>query len=39
VRRGKRIAYKKEVLVHAIGFILLMGAVLVISVSDINKLI
>ena len=38
-RRGKRVPPEKEGLVHLIGFVLLMGAVLVISASDINRLI
>ena len=39
VRRGKRVPPEKEGLIHLIGFVLLMGAVLVISASDINRLI
>ena len=39
VRRGKRIPPEKEGLVHLIGFVVLIGAVLVISANDINRLI
>ncbi len=39
VRRGKRVPPEKEGLVHLIGFVLLMGAVMVISANDINRLI
>ena len=39
LRRGKRVPPEKEGLVHLIGFVLLMSAVLVISASDINRLI
>lgn len=39
VRRGKRVPPEKEGLVHVIGLVLLVGAILVISVSDINRLV
>ena len=39
LRRGKRVPPEKEGLVHLIGFVLLISAVLVISASDINRLI
>ena len=39
VRRGKRVPPEKEGLVHLIGFALLIGAILVISANDINRLI
>ena len=37
VRRGKKIPPEREALVHAIGFMVLMGLMLVITVSDIAK--
>jgi regulator of sigma E protease len=39
VRRGKRISPRTEGLVHAIGFILLMAAILVITYQDIMRII
>ena len=39
LRRGKRVPPEKEGLVHLIGFVLLIGAFLVVSASDINRLI
>ena len=39
VRRGKRVPPEKEGLVHLVGFALLISAILVISASDINRLI
>ena len=39
VRRGKRVPPEKEGLVHLIGFVVLIGAILVISANDINRLI
>ena len=39
LRRGKRVPPEKEGLVHLIGFVVLIGAILVISVNDINRLI
>ena len=39
VRRGKRVPPEREGLVHLIGFVLLISVFLVISVSDINRLI
>ena len=39
VRRGKRIAPKTEGLVHAIGFALLMAAILAITYQDIIRII
>ena len=39
VRRGKRISPEREGLVHLIGFALLIGVILLISVNDINRLI
>jgi regulator of sigma E protease len=35
VRRGKKIPPEKEALVHAIGFMVLMGLMLIITVSDV----
>lgn len=39
LRRGKRVPPEREGLVHLIGFVLLISAVLVISANDINRLI
>jgi regulator of sigma E protease len=39
VRRGKRISPKREGLIHAIGFILLMAAFLAITYQDIIRII
>jgi regulator of sigma E protease len=39
VRRGKRVSPKKEGLVHAIGFILLIAAMLAITYQDIIRII
>jgi regulator of sigma E protease len=39
LRRGKRVPPEKEGLVHLIGFVVLIGAILVISANDINRLI
>ena len=39
VRRGKRISPEKEGLVHLIGFVVVIGAIFVISANDINRLI
>ena len=39
VRRGKRVPPEKEGLVHLIGFAVLIGAILLISANDINRLI
>ena len=39
VRRGKRVSPEKEGLVHLIGFVVIIGAMLVISANDINRLI
>lgn len=39
VRRGKRISPKTEGLIHAIGFILLMAAILAITYQDIIRII
>ena len=39
VRRGKRVPPEKEGLVHLIGFVVLIGGILVITANDINKLI
>ncbi|GAG46979.1 unnamed protein product, partial [marine sediment metagenome] len=39
VRRGKRISPKTEGLIHAIGFILLMTAILAITYQDIIRII
>jgi regulator of sigma E protease len=38
-RRGRRIAPEKEALVHLTGFALLMGAVLLITVFDIQRIV
>lgn len=37
VRRGKKIPPEKEAMVHAIGFMMLMGLMLIVTVSDIAK--
>jgi regulator of sigma E protease len=39
LRRGKRVPPEREGLIHLIGFVLLISAVLVISANDINRLI
>ena len=39
VRRGKRISPKTEGLVHSIGFVMLMAAILVITYQDILRII
>ena len=39
VRRGKRVPPEKEGLVHLIGFVVLIGAILAITANDINRLI
>ena len=39
VRRGKRIPPEKEGLVHLIGFVVLIGLIILISANDINRLI
>jgi regulator of sigma E protease len=39
LRRGKRVPPEKEGLVHLIGFVVLIGAILLISVNDINRLL
>jgi len=39
LRRGKRIPPEKEGLVHLIGFVVLISAILLISVNDINRLL
>ena len=39
VRRGKKIPPKREGMVHLIGFALLIGGVLMISVNDVSRLI
>lgn len=39
VRRGKRVSVKTERLIHSIGFILLIGAILAITYKDILRLI
>ncbi len=39
VRRGKRISPKKEGLVHLIGFVLLIGAMLAVTYQDIIRII
>ena len=39
VRRGKRISPKKEGLVHLIGFLMLMGAILAITYQDIVRIV
>ena len=39
LRRGRRVPPEKEGLVHLVGFALLISAILVISASDINRLI
>jgi regulator of sigma E protease len=37
VRRGKKIPPEKEAMVHAIGFAMVLGLMLVITVSDVTK--
>ena len=39
VRRGKRVPPEKEGMVHLIGFVVIIGGILVISANDINRLI
>ena len=39
VRRGKRVPPEKEGLVHLIGFVVILGFILAISVKDINRII
>jgi regulator of sigma E protease len=39
VRRGKRVPPEREGLVHLVGFVLLISAILVISVNDITRLV
>jgi regulator of sigma E protease len=36
-RRGKKIPPEKEALVHAIGFVMLMGLMVIVTVSDISN--
>ena len=39
MRRGKRISPQKEGLVHIIGFVFLMGLILMITYFDVVKII
>ncbi|HTE84443.1 MAG TPA: M50 family metallopeptidase, partial [Dehalococcoidia bacterium] len=39
IRRGKRVAPEKEALVHLVGFVLLIGLVVVISYFDVTRII
>ena len=39
IRRGKRISPKAEGLVHTIGFVLLMGAMILVTYQDIVRII
>ena len=39
VRRGKRVSPEKEALVHLIGFVLLIGLVVIISYGDISRIV
>ena len=39
VRRGKRISPKKEGLVHSIGFVMLIAAMLAVTYQDIIRII
>jgi regulator of sigma E protease len=39
VRRGKRVSPEREGLVHLIGFIMLIGLIVLISANDISRLI
>ena len=39
VRRGKRVPPEKESLVHLIGFVVLIGLIILISANDINRLL
>lgn len=39
IRGGRRLAPEKERLVHLVGFLLLLGAIIVVSVNDIQRLI
>ena len=39
VRRGKRVSAEREGLVHALGFTLLLGAIVVITYLDINRIV
>lgn len=38
ILRGKRLSYRKEELIHRLGFILLFSLLIVITLKDINKL-
>jgi regulator of sigma E protease len=39
VRRGKRVPPEKEGLVHLIGFVVLIGIIILISANDIQRLL
>ena len=39
VRRGKKIPAEKEGMVHLIGFALLMGGIVLVSINDISRII
>ena len=39
VRGGRRVPPQKEALIHLMGFIALIGIIVLISLSDINRLI
>ena len=39
LRRGKRVPPEKEGLVHLIGFVMLIGLIILISAKDIQRLI
>ena len=38
-RGGRRLAPQKERLVHAVGFALLIGAIIAVSVNDVRRLL
>lgn len=39
IRRGKRISPKREALVHVIGFVVLIGVVVIVSFFDISRIV
>lgn len=39
VRRGKRVSPRREALVHMIGFVVLIGVVVIVSFFDINRIV
>ena len=39
LRRGKRVPPEKEGMVHLIGFVVLIGLIVIISANDISRLV